>query len=88
MFMTLQRTIYPTVQTTYNYRLFGTIDNTPVNLTFTLVLLVVENQRVQIIRQLKYLRESKYTSKIYFAWEVNHRKGLFARNMSYFLFTI
>jgi hypothetical protein len=26
---------YPTVQTTYNYRLFGTINNTPVNLTFT-----------------------------------------------------
>ena len=26
---------YPTVQTTYNYRLFGTINNTPVNFTFT-----------------------------------------------------
>ena len=26
---------YPTVQTTYDYRLFGTINNTPVNLTFT-----------------------------------------------------
>jgi hypothetical protein len=25
---------YPTVQTTYNYRIFGTINNTPVNLTF------------------------------------------------------
>jgi len=26
---------YPTVATTYNYRIFGTINNTPVNLTFT-----------------------------------------------------
>ncbi|HVX03381.1 MAG TPA: hypothetical protein VHA09_09535 [Nitrososphaera sp.] len=26
---------YPTVQTTYTYRIFGTINNTPVNLTFT-----------------------------------------------------
>ncbi len=26
---------YPTVQTTYNYRVFGTINDTPVNLTFT-----------------------------------------------------
>ena len=26
---------YPTVQTTYSYRLFGTVNNTPVNLTFT-----------------------------------------------------
>lgn len=26
---------YPTVQTTYNYRIFGTINDTPVNLTFT-----------------------------------------------------
>jgi hypothetical protein len=26
---------YPTVQTTYGYRIFGTINNTPVNLSFT-----------------------------------------------------
>lgn len=32
---TYKAIFFPTVQTTYAYRFFGTVDNTPVNLTFT-----------------------------------------------------